>query len=51
MVTLKTTIHYNNTLIKAQLNCTATVNDSETHSEIPVCIKDSEGHYVVFAHS
>ena len=38
MVNLKTTIDYNDTLIKAQLNCTATVSDSETHSDIATCL-------------
>ena len=47
MVNLKTTIDYNNTLMKAQLNCTATVSDSETHSDIPACIKDSERYYCI----
>ena len=35
MVNLKTTIDYNNTVIKAQSNCAATVSDSETHNDIP----------------
>ena len=29
-------------LLYTQLNCIATVSDSEIHSEIPSCIKDSE---------
>ena len=47
MVNLKTTIDYNNILIKVQLNCIATVGDSETHSERPACIKDSKRYYVI----
>ena len=47
MVNLKTTIDYNNTLIKAKSNCTDTVSDSETHSDIPTCIKDSERYYCI----
>ena len=49
MVNLKTTIDYNNILIKAQLNYIATVSASKTHSKKPVCIKVSERYYFVFA--
>ena len=43
MVNLKTTIDYNNILIKAQLNYIATVSVSETNSKRPVCIKFLKG--------
>ena len=46
MVDFKTTIDYNNILIKAQLNYIATVSISETHSKRPVCIKVSERYYI-----
>ena len=49
MVNLKTTIDYNNVLIKAQSNHIATVSASETLSKRPVCIKVSERYYIVFA--
>ena len=49
MVNLKTTIDYNNFLIKAQLTYVATVSASKTHSKRPVCIKVSERYYIVFA--
>ena len=49
MVNLKTTIDYNNVLIKAQLNYIVTVSASETLSKRPVCIKVSERYYIVFA--
>ena len=49
MVNLKTTIDYNNILIKAQLNCIATVSASDTNSKRAVCIKVSERYYIVFA--
>ena len=49
MVNLKTTIDYNNILIKAQLNYVVTVSASETHSKRPVCIKVCERYYIVFA--
>ena len=42
MVNFKTTIDYNNDLIKAQLNYIATVSASKTHSKRPVYIKVSE---------
>ena len=48
MVDFKTTIDYNNILIKAQSNYFATVRVSETHSKRPVCIKVSERYYIVF---
>ena len=48
MVDFKTTIDYNNILIKVQLNYIATVSVSETHSKRPVCIKVSERYYIVF---
>ena len=48
MVDFKTTIDYNNILIKAQLNYIATVSASETHSKRSVCIKVSEKYYIVF---
>ena len=41
MVNFKTTIDYNNILIKVQLKFIATVSFSETHSKRPVCIKVS----------
>ena len=43
MVNFKTTIDYNNVLIKAQLNYIAIVSDSETLSKRPVCIKFLKG--------
>ena len=49
MVSFKTTIDYNNVLIKAQLNYIVTVSASETLSKRPVCIKVSERYYIVFA--
>ena len=49
MIKLKTTIDYNNILIKAQLNYIATVSASETHSKRPVCIKVSKRYYTVLA--
>ena len=49
MVNLKTTIDYNNILIKAQLNYITTVSASETPSKRPDCIKVSERYYIVFA--
>ena len=42
MVNFKTTIDYNNFLIKAQLNYMVTVSASEIHSKRPVSIKVSE---------
>ena len=48
MIDFKTTIDYNNILIKAQLNYIGTVNVSETHSKRPVCNKVSERYYIVF---
>ena len=42
MVNLKTTIDYNNILIKAQLNYIDTVSASKTHSNKYVYIKVSE---------
>ena len=42
MVSFKTTIDYNNVLIKAQLNYITTVSTSETHSKRPVYIKVPE---------
>ena len=51
MVNLKTTIDYNNILIKVLLNCIATVGDSETHSERPASIKDSKRYYnILYLH-
>ena len=48
MVNLKTTIDYNNILIKAQLNYIATVSAIEINSKRPaVCIKVSERYYTV----
>ena len=38
MANLKTTIDYNNILIKVQLKYIASVSVSKTHSKIPVCI-------------
>ena len=49
MVNFKTTIDYNNILIKAQLNYIATVSASDTNSKRLVCIKISERYYIVFA--
>ena len=50
MVNLRTTIDYNNILIKVQLNYNATVSANKTHSKRPVCIKVSERYYnIVFA--
>ena len=49
IVNSKTTINYNNTLIKVQLSYTTTVSDSKSHSERPVYIKDSGRYYIVFA--
>ena len=49
MVDFKTTIDYNNILIKAQLNYIVTVSATETHSKRPVCIKVSERYHIVFA--
>ena len=49
MADLKTTIDYNNILIKAQLKYIATVSVSKTHSKKPVCIKVSKRYYIVFA--
>ena len=48
MVSLETTINYNNILIKVQLNYIATMSASETHSKRPVCIKVSERYYILF---
>ena len=48
IVNLKTTIDYNNTLIKMQLSYIAAMNDGKTHSERPACIKDSGWYYFVF---
>ena len=45
MVNFKTTIDYNNILIKAQLKYIATVSVSETQSNRPVYIKVSERYY------
>ena len=47
MVNLKSTIDYNNILIKAQLKCIATVSVSETHSKRPVCIKFLKGTIII----
>ena len=49
MVNLKTTIDYNNILIKVQSKYIATVSVSETHGKRPVCIKVSERYHIVFA--
>ena len=49
MVSFKTTIDYNNVLIKVQLNYIVTVSASETLSKRSVCIKVSERYYIVFA--
>ena len=49
MVSFKTTIDYNNVLIKAQLNYTVTVSASQILNKRPVCIKVSERYYIVFA--
>ena len=49
MINFKTTIDYNNVLIKTQLNYIATVSASKTHSKRLVCIKVSERYYIVFA--
>ena len=49
MVNFKTTINYNNVLIKAQLNYIVTVSASEILSKRPVCIKVFERYYIVFA--
>ena len=50
IVNLKTTIDYNNTLIKVQLRYIAAVSNGETHSERPACIKDSGRYYMVLVH-
>ena len=49
MVNLKTTIDYNNILIKEQLKYIVTVSVSETHGKRSVGIKVSERYYIVFA--
>ena len=49
MVNLKTTIDYNNILIKTKLNYIATVSASETHSKNPVHRTVSERCYIVIA--
>ena len=49
MVNLKTTIDYNNILIKVHLNYIATVSASDTNSKKAVCIKVSERYYIVFS--
>ena len=46
IVNLKTTINYNNILIKVQLSCIGAVSNSRTHSERPRCIKDSGMYYM-----
>ena len=48
IVNSKTTIDYNNHLIKVQLSYIAAVSDSKTHSERSACIKDSGRYYIVF---
>ena len=45
----KTTIDYNNILIKVPLSYIGTVSNSSTHSERPGRIKDSERYYIVFS--
>ena len=49
MVNLKATIDYNTILFKAQLNCIATVSDSETYSKRFVSVEVSERYYIIFA--
>ena len=49
IVISKTTIDYNNILIKVQLSYFGAVSNSRTHSERPGCIKDSERYYIVFS--
>ena len=49
MVNLKTTIDYNDILIKVQLNYIVIVSARETHSKRSVCMKVSERYYIVFA--
>ena len=48
MVDFRTTIDYNDILIKVQLNYITTVSASEAHSKKPVCIKVSERYSIVF---
>ena len=45
----KTTIDYNNILIKLQLSYITVVSNSKTHSKRPACINDSRRYYIVFA--
>ena len=47
IVNSKTTIDYNNALIKVQLSYIDAVSDSKTHSEKLACIKDSGRYYIV----
>ena len=49
MVSFKTTIDYNNVLIKVQLNYIVAVSASDIPSKRSVCIKVSERYYIVFA--
>ena len=49
IVNSKTTVGYNNALIKIQLSHITAVSDSKTHGETPACIKDSGSYYIVFA--
>ena len=48
IVISKTTIDYNNILIKVQVSYIGAVRDDRTHSKRPECIKDSERYYIVF---